>query len=89
MSKTAFVELQRALGVNYNPESLLADADLMALFSILEVLRTDWMHGEVQHGAFNVEVSAFMRACNEKMEYAGRPMNWEFWRKVRVCFCRF
>ena len=86
MSNGRFKEFQKALGWNFNERSILFDATLRP--ALLRALRKDWMHGEVQHGAFNTEVALFLQSCERKLgEIAGRPMDVHFWHEVTVFSC--
>jgi hypothetical protein len=66
MSKVDFDHLEKALGINCDLNGLLFDAELNATIDILDVLRTDWMHGELSHGALTNEVADFLVAVEQK-----------------------
>lgn len=50
--------------------------ELMRAIDILSVLRTDWMHGELQHGSLAEEVENFMCAVEDALNHG-----WRFWRE--------
>lgn len=76
-TKTRLVELERLLGINCNVNGILFDAQVTAEIDFLSVMTTDWMHGEVSHGALSIEVENFLCAAEEKL-----AVNWQFWNKV-------
>ena len=77
-----FEHVTKTTGINWNVETALADTQLRSSIDFLSALRTDWMHGEVQHGAFSFEVAAFLRCC----EQAPLQLTWQFWRQVNKFF---
>lgn len=66
MLKGDFDNLEKALGINCDLSGLLFDDELCATIDILDVLRTDWMHGVLAHGAMTNEVADFLAAAEEK-----------------------
>ena len=79
MTQTAFNDMQKAFGINYNEFTVLFDPVLRLAMPALQIMRTDWMHGEIQHGSYSVEVGKFLHACQRKVS---RRLDWQFWREV-------
>ena len=76
-TKTSFEELQQGLGINCNPTGLLADRDLREQLSIMDVLRTDWVHNMLQDGLLTHECTGFLFAAKRK---AG--IGFDVWRDM-------
>ena len=85
MTKTAFNDMQTAFGINYNEFTILFDPVLRLAMPALQIMRTDWMHGEIQHGSYSVEVGKFLCAIERKVE---RRFDWKFWREVSLLGAR-
>ena len=62
VSKAVFEKMEIALGTVYNPESVVADKDLRALFRPLDVLTFDWVHNYLC-GIGPTELYCLLRRC--------------------------
>ena len=62
-----FKELVQGVGLNPNPLGLLADEALCGVLDVPDMIRTDWVHHFLQHGAFSWECTAYVRACEGKL----------------------
>ena len=62
VSKAVFEKMEVALGTVYNPESVVADKDLRALFRPLDVLTFDWVHNYLC-GIGPTELYCLLRRC--------------------------
>jgi hypothetical protein len=60
MSKTAFKELQQAMGLNYSEEGLLLDQQLMGRYFPVDATCYDWMHIYLVNGIWNRETGKLM-----------------------------
>lgn len=76
MTKARMNDLQAALGINFNEFGIMFQREWR--HQILDLLRNDWMHGEVQHGSWVVECRLFMKACEEKVP----GVSAEFWSEL-------
>ncbi|CAK0824718.1 unnamed protein product [Prorocentrum cordatum] len=63
ISKAAFVRHEKAHGINFNPDGLLADADLRGQVGPVSSLHFDWMHVYLCNGVASQEMFCFMSAC--------------------------
>jgi hypothetical protein len=62
MTKAAFHDLEMMMGINHNPDGLLADAELLRHLDPLVCITYDWVHNMLQAGVFTVEATLFLRA---------------------------
>ena len=76
MPKVRLAELETGFGVNYASRGILFDRPLLEELDILSTLRTDWMHGELQHGSMADEVEGFLLAAESAL-----GLTWRFWRE--------
>jgi hypothetical protein len=57
-----FDDLQKVIGLNYNPTGLLSDMTLRAHIDWIGVCTYDWVHTCLQDGVYTIEVQAFLKA---------------------------
>eukprot|EP00929_Paragymnodinium_shiwhaense_P121202 TRINITY_DN9335_c0_g1_i4.p1 TRINITY_DN9335_c0_g1~~TRINITY_DN9335_c0_g1_i4.p1 ORF type:complete len:618 (+),score=102.22 TRINITY_DN9335_c0_g1_i4:74-1927(+) len=69
LTKKAWDELQRGLGINWNPSGLLADWTFCRQANLLQCIRKDYMHGVLHHGSLEIEMKLFMQACFDKLGF--------------------
>ena len=67
LNKQAFEQLQMCMGLLYNPDGLLADANLRAHVRPISCHTWDFMHTYLQGGVAAVEVHLFLDACRQKL----------------------
>ena len=79
MFKARLLELQKACGINWAPDGVLFDDALTREINILDIIRTDWMHGEISNGALTTEVHDFLGVAKRE-----RGLEWPWWRQVVV-----
>ena len=60
MPKARLAELETGFGLNFSSRGVLFDRPLLQELNILCTLRTDWMHGELQHGSMADELQGFL-----------------------------
>jgi hypothetical protein len=65
MTATRFKEYEQATGFHYNPDGLLADAELMAAFDVSTAFHYDWVHNMLQDGVFTVEAMRYIAAADD------------------------
>ncbi len=58
-----YKELSQSIGLNWNPDGLIADLRLRPHFDPIGSMTYDWVHNMLQDGIFSAEAAAFMRAC--------------------------
>ena len=63
MTKGDFDRFEKASGINYSSEGLLADKELRTMIGPASVTTMDWMHNFLVHGIANLEVFGFLRQC--------------------------
>lgn len=56
-------DMTQAFGFHFNQHSWLCDGQLRELLDIPSLVRVDWMHCELQNGAFAVDCSLFIQEC--------------------------
>lgn len=61
MTSGKFKDVQKALGVNYEPLGILWCAALMRWFLPISCLMYDWMHIMMVHGVYNLEVGLLLK----------------------------
>ena len=85
MTQAKFTELQQGFGFRPNPLGLLADEALRRVINFSKLVRTDWVHNELQSGVFQADVQGFTQACAT----VGLTFNvWEQILKSDWCFPR-
>ncbi|CAK0900608.1 unnamed protein product [Prorocentrum cordatum] len=62
-----FKELIQGAGFNPYPLGPLADEALRGILDISDIIRADWVHHYLQHGAFAWARTAYGRACESKL----------------------
>ena len=60
-------ELQIAYGIKANPSGLIACRRLRRCFSVLEVIREDWMHGALEDGTLYVSCQCLLVRLKAKL----------------------
>ena len=83
MFNARLLELETGFGINWAPSGVMFDRELMDAFDILSVVRTDWMHGELQHGSMAEEVENFLCAVEDTLGF-----DWRFWREYWSAYAR-
>lgn len=63
LSRGAYSNLEKALGINRNPQGLLADRALREVVDPVKAFTWDWVHSYLQDGVFTTEVSEVLKAC--------------------------
>lgn len=76
MPKARLAELETGFGLNFSSRGVLFDRPLLQELNILCTLRTDWMHGELQHGSMAEELQGFLLAAEREL-----GLTWRFWRE--------
>ena len=84
LTKGRFEELEKAVGMTFDPESLLADMELRQHLKPCSSTMMDWMHNFLVHGITNLEVHAFLSCCRQRLGlvfadlhlYAGAAWLW-------------
>lgn len=68
LSDNEFEELQKNLGINYSPDSLLFDASLRPVFKPISSLFIDWMHTLVGSGGTGqYHLNGFLHSLEDDM----------------------
>lgn len=76
MTKKRLAEIEKSLGLNFLEHSPLFDRQLAAELDFLDIIRSDWMHGQLSHGALAIEVESFLCAADDKLN-----LRCEFWKQ--------
>jgi hypothetical protein len=63
MTNAAFKDLEMMMGINHNPDGLLADVELLRHVDPVACMTYDWVHNMLQAGVFTIEATMFLRAC--------------------------
>ena len=79
--------LQKAYGLNFNPNGLLFDDALMRDVDIVSAFTYDWVHTMLQDGVMNVEILLFLEACTDKLGLQLKTI--ETYMKGRFSFPKF
>ena len=58
-----YKELSQSIGLNWNPDGLIADLRLRPHVDPIGVMTYDWVHNMLQDGVFGAEARAFIKAC--------------------------
>jgi hypothetical protein len=58
-----YKELVQSIGINWNPDGLIADLRLRPHVDPIGVMTYDWVHNMLQDGVFTAEAAAFVKAC--------------------------
>ena len=67
LTRNRFETLERAVGLRYDADSLLADKELRSHIKPSSSTTMDWMHNFLVHGIFSLEVHAFLVCCRAKL----------------------
>ena len=60
LTKKRFGQLEKAAGLNFNPNALLADAQLRSIITPVSMRTDDWAHIFFQSGIFQMELRLFL-----------------------------
>jgi hypothetical protein len=71
----AFKRLEKAMGLNYAPEGILADVELRQHFLPGEAIRYDPMHCIIANGLANNEIYFFLHECKTQCGYSFEAFN--------------
>lgn len=63
LTRAAYAQMEKAMGMNRNPHGLLADHALRGVVDPVATMTWDWVHSYLQDGAFTTEVTEMIRAC--------------------------
>ena len=83
--------LEKAYGIKANPSGLIACRRLRGCFSVLEVLREDWMHGALEDGTLYVSCQCLLVRLKAKLGWGTDRMerflraDWDFPRLQEKC----
>ena len=82
LKNTPFVELQKRLGMNYNPDGVLADAELCAVLRPSEAHMFDSMHCALSDGAMNGELHLLIGATKAATRNWPTAIGWKHFRAI-------
>ena len=68
MTQQRFQNLEKGSGIHFNPSGLLFSAEMRPLFSIMDVITEDWMHGALQEGTLNIASQRMLLASHAKLD---------------------
>ena len=68
MTQQRFQNLEKGSGIHFNPSGLLFSAEMQPLFSIMDVITEDWMHGALQEGTLNIASQRMLLASHAKLD---------------------